>query len=278
LGLFLQIVGGVVVTLILVMLGFYFFVKIKFGGLLKLDPDENQTPLRIHLNEDFVAPWTDKKEAVSANDAVLSLGYRRGKSYSIPELPSINLTAYFKQPVVAVIYHHDALGVWLDFAAEDKNTENEITVTNGPLGSGADTRPEKQISWLKSYSVSQLHEAIQEKLDVNGDYLPIDEDNFREYFEQSHRKDMKFRARNGGMSQAEFSRHVEEIGKRFSDKDLHQAFVAAKSQELAQWSEAALEEFMEAKSAEEVESTLYDDSSYFLLCPFTPIQKHLSHI
>ena len=194
-----------------------------------------------------------KKEAVSIDHEVLGLGFHRGKSYNVPEMPNISLTAYFKPPTVAVVYHHETIGIWLDFAAEDQ--DNEITVTNGPIGTEADTRLEKQISWLKNYSVSQLHEAMEEKLDVNGDYLSIDESNFHEYFEQSHRKDMKFRARNGGISHAEFSRHVEEIDKKFSDKDLHQAFITTKSQELEQWSE-------------EEQAMLDDDASYFFIIPF----------
>lgn len=265
-GLFLQIIGGVVLTLILIVVGVFIFLKIKFGQWLKLDPDQNHTPLRIHLNEDFVAGWMKTKEPAVANGEMLALGFKRGKSYTVPEMPDLNLTAYFKGSIIGVMYKHTAAGVWVDFAVE--SADIELTFSNGPIGSGTENRPEKQINWLQDHSIPELFQALSAKLDPTATYKTVDESDFRAYFESSYRKDMAYRARNGGMSHEEFLRHVEEMGKTFSDKELDQAFSDAKLQEIEQWSEAALEEFIESKSADEKER-FYNDGDSYLIVPFT---------
>ena len=265
-GLFLQIIGGVVLALVLLVIGFFLYLKIKFGKWLKLDPDQNYTPLRIHLNEDFVAKWMTQKEVASIDEEILSLGFSRGKSYTVPEMPGVQLTAYFKAPMVAVLYLHDVAGAWIDFGVE--SDEIELTVTNGPIGAATETRPEKETHWLKEHSPTQLLQVLTEKMDVNAAYKNIDTDNFREFFELAHRKDMAFRARNGGMSHKEFLGHVEEMGQKISDDDLHEAFVAAKLQEIEQWSETALEEYMEQKSEDE-QARLYEDADNYFIVPYT---------
>ena len=265
-GLFLQIVGGLVITLILIVIGLYLFVKLRFGKWFKLDGEQNHTPLRVHLNEDFAADWMDRKEASAANDVMLELGFTRGKSYTIPELPDINLTSYFNAPVVGVVYRHDIAGVWVDFAVESE--DQELTVSNGSIGAGTEYRPEKLISWHKDHSVSELYQEIQTKLEPNAKYTEVNEESFREYFELSYRKDMAYRARNGGMSHDEFLRHVDEFGKKFSDQELHQAFVEAKLQEIEQWSETALEEFVEAQTDEQRDK-FYETGDGYLIVPYT---------
>lgn len=56
-GLVLQIIGGVVVSIILIIIVFYVFIRLKFGKHLNYDAEANQTPLCVHLNEDFSADW-----------------------------------------------------------------------------------------------------------------------------------------------------------------------------------------------------------------------------
>ena len=264
--LFLQIVGGVVLSLIVVIVGALFYLKIKFGNWLKLDPGQNHTPLRIHLNEDFGQKWMTKKDVAAIDGEIRELGFTRGKSYSVPEMPGVQLTSYFKPPIVGVLYRHDIAGTWVDFGVE--TSELELAVTNSPMGAATETRPEKQTLWLKEHSPTKLLEALTEKMDVNATYKTIDEDNFREFFEASHRRDMAFRARNGGMSHREFLGHVEELGQQISDDKLHEAFVLAKLQELEQWSETALEEYMEAQADDE-QARLYEDADNYFIVPYT---------
>ena len=245
---------------------YYIFLKIKFGKWLKLDADQNHTPLRIHLNEDFVAKWMEEKPGAEADEHLKALGFIRGKSYVVPEMPDLKLTAYFKAPLVGIVYKHEVAGVWVDLAAEYDGIEQ--TVTNAPLGSATENRPEKQVRWLKDKTIAELYETLNAQLNQDANYVVADEGNFREYFESSYRKDMAFRARNGGMSHEEFLHHVDELGKNYSNQELDQAFVDAKLQEIEQWSETALEEFLENKSDEDKER-FYAAADNYLIVPFT---------
>jgi len=158
-------------------------------------------------------------------------------------MPLVKLTAYFKSPLTAVLYQHEVAGVWVDIAL-DKKGELELTVTNAPMGEAAENRPEKQIDYLKGHSVAQLYEHINTYVDNNVSNNPITPDNFREFFEGAYKKDMMYKARNGGISFTEFLRHKEEFGKKIAAKDVREAFVITKVEELEQWHYVAINEYL----------------------------------
>lgn len=264
--LFLQISGGIFIAVILLILAIYLFFKIKFGKYLSLDPEQNQTPLSIHLNEDFSPVWMEDKKVKAVDKELAQLGFDRGKSYCIPEMQNIELTAYFKAPLVAVLYSHEIAGIWVDLAFEKPN-ELELTVTNVPMGVATNHRPEKKIDYLKGESVNQLYEHINSYIEDGASYTEPTPDNFRELFEETYKKDMAYRARNGGISLEEFLGHKEEFGKKISAKKTHEAFIDTKEQELYQWSQFATEEYTESLSEEDQEN-LYHEGGLFIV-PFS---------
>ncbi len=263
--IFLQILGAVVLVIILLILGIYLYFKIKFGKYLSVDEERNQTPLVLHLNEDLSPGWMDEKKLRQGNDALLQLGFERGKSYSIPEMPDVRLTAYFKPPLLAVLYKHEIAGSWVDILLQEKEGP-DLTVTNVPMGEATEHRPDKTIVYLKEASIPELHEHILSLRQEGDVYQEISQDNFREYFEKTYRKDMAYRARHGGMSFEEFLRHEKEFGKKISDKHIREAFVMTKRQELYQWEELVTEEYLKGLSEDEQEA-FYDSGSFIV--PFS---------
>jgi len=183
--LFFQISGGIFIAVILLILAIYLFFKIKFGKYLSLDPEQNQTPFIIHLNEDFSPAWINGKKVKAVEKELVQLGFERGKSYSIPEMQNLELTAYFKVPLVAVLYRHENAGIWVDLAFE-KPGELELTVTNVLMGVATDLRPEKKIDYLKGKSVSELYEHINLYIENGASYTEPNPDNFRQLFEETY--------------------------------------------------------------------------------------------
>lgn len=264
-GLFLQIIGGIfIVVIILLILGIYLFFKGKFAHFFSYD-EENKTPLAIHLNEDFSPVWLSDKKVKLIDVELTQLGFVRGKSYDIPEMQNIELTAYFKAPLTAVLYKHKVAGVWTDLVLE-KTGKLKLTVSNAPQREAAEHRPEKKLEYLKEKSVTQLYEHIQAYIEEGVSYKVCAPDDFREYFEETYKKDMAYRARNGGMSFEEFLANKDELGKKVSDKDSREAFIITKEQELSQWSEVAIEEYTNSLSDREQDS-LYDQAG-LLIVPF----------
>ena len=81
--LFLQIIGGIVIGVILLIAGVYLFFRIKFGKYMSLSEDETQTPLIIHLNEDFSPTWVKGKKVKPVAQELAQLGFVQDKSYTI---------------------------------------------------------------------------------------------------------------------------------------------------------------------------------------------------
>jgi len=246
---FLQIVGGIVVFIILVVLLFYVYFRIKMGKYYGMDAANELCPLHIHLNEDLAPEWVQKKAAKKIADELLELGFVRGKTYSIYEMNDYEMNSFFKPPFTAVMYNHPVAGNWVDIVAETDDGKM-ITLSNAPMGDSINMRPGNEKHFIPDDSPSGLFEKIQQSLQGRH-CIELDAVQFREYFENEYKKDMLWRHRNGGASLEEFVDTAKLAGKKFSEKNIREAFVEFKENELSQWHEAALREYRERENIAE---------------------------
>ena len=88
----------------------------------------------------------------------------------------------------------------------------------------------------------------------------IQPSDFREYFETEYKKDMTWTNRNGGITLQEFTETAKATNKKYSDKDIKVAFIEAKTSEIEQWREAAIEEYRTKYklSQDDFEDTRYE--------------------
>lgn len=263
--LFLQIVGGVIVTIALLGLTVYLYFRIKLRKYWNLDEDQDYSPLTIHLNEDFSPSWLSNTKIQPIDGELSQLGFERGKSYRVPELQDAELTAYFKTSLIAVLYRHEIAGVWVDFTLEKENG-GSLTVTNSALEGTLEYRPQKKVIQLKEKTATQLYEHISSYVEGSVDYKTCTPENFRDFFEEEYKKDMAYQARNGGISFEAFLKSEKALGIKTSEKNIREAFLKTKEQELGRWEGAATEEFFTSLSEKEQES-MYDDSFLFIV-PF----------
>lgn len=244
---FLQIVGGIVVAIVLIIAAIYAFLRFKFGRMLQA-AELTSEPLQIHLNEDFAPDWRDQGDAAEYLRELKSLGFETGKAYFIVEMEGVCIQSLFKPPYVASICTHPAAGDWVDVSFVAATGEKEIDVTNAPMGETINSRPETQKIYLKAARAPQLFETLREVVgDAEGKL--INDSNYRDFFEDAYRKDMVWRCSRGGLTFAEFAATAAAGEEKYSEQQIREAYVETKLEELHVWHEAALERIVELDEA-----------------------------
>lgn len=263
---FLQILGGLVLSLLVLFAAGCLYVFSKYGKYLKLDDlTSKEEPLLIHLNEELEPSWLNEKKVVTTIDKLKSLGFERGKAYSIYEMPSFSLLVFFKSPMVAVLYHHDVVGNWYDLVVQAADG-TEYTITNAAIGDNIKKRPDKKMKYLPQANFEKLLNSIDKVIANNGPFDEIDPDNIRELIETSYKKDIAFRLRNGGLSFEEFEAEIKNSSIKSTAKEIETGYIDCKFQELEQWHCAALEEYRVKENIDE--EKFYDIQHRLLIIPF----------
>lgn len=241
--LFLQIVGGVVVALVLIVILIYAWIKIRFGRHLSLADGDNE-PLQLHLNEQYAPAWRDKGEAGELLAELQNCGFELGKAYSVLELEGVNVQSLFNPPFIATLYEHPLVKSWVDLSFKAEDEDLEIDVCNAELGETIKVRPETRKIYLKQARVPEMFARLKQEVgDCKGAF--INDSNYREHFEESYRRDMIWRCSQGGMTYEEFVTTAESGSTKYKERRIKEAFIDTKVQELHRWHDAAIERIQE---------------------------------
>ncbi|VAW44508.1 hypothetical protein MNBD_GAMMA02-625 [hydrothermal vent metagenome] len=263
--LFLQIIGGIVVGIIGIIILFYIFIRIKFGKFLHADT--NSEPLIIHLNKDINPEWIQSKKPQQYIEALKSLGFEAGDAYLIKEMEGTQLVSMHQGPICAVVYQHPLAGAWVDMVLNEVEGI-EYTVSNAPMGAAFDAPDNTHKVMDPSLTTEEIYTQIQVlKNDSQKEFEPIDEENFRAFFEDAYKKEMVWRIRKGGISFDEFVKTSGESKIKTSDKNLKGAFIEMKEADLHEWQEAALEHYRKVNNIEY--EVFCDDAYNMIVVPFT---------
>ena len=247
--LILEVLGAILLLLIIGGVMFYFYLRYKFGKWMNVDPEMNWTPLRIHLNEDLSPSWLKDKKSRSVIESIEALGFRQGDPYIIPEMNNFQLLSFFNPPYSAVLYYHELTGLWIDFVAESEKGA-EFTVTSAPTGAELSTRPEMTKVAMQETNAPKMFEQIKE-ISAGRALKKIRQSQFRSLFESSFEKDILWKNRKGGISYEEFLAIERETDWKNSKKNITEAFIATKVNELNQWHQAVLEQHQESAGLSE---------------------------
>ncbi len=251
---FLQYVGGFIIAIIIILFIGYLYLKIKFGKLLGVDPDN--VPMMVHLNEDLVTPqWLEKPKSIKLIKQLENLGFVRGKPYRILEMHGVSLFSLFNNGYTAVVYTHPVVGLWTDIVFETKD-EYHYTATNAPMGGEINTSPKDIKISDPSASVEKLYSLISEQTQDKQAIL-VNNDNFRVFFENAYKREMSWKASQGGITREEFS----EIGKnakiKITESNSEKAFIDTKLQELEDWNEYGIVEFYKDNGEDEYNGNVF---------------------
>lgn len=255
--LFLTIVIGCICALLLV-IGVGFLIISYFVGRSILCNNADATPLVLHLNESLLDEWITSKKTIELIEQFTALGFRQGKTYTIPEFSDTQLVSLFSEHLIGVIYEHPDAGYFVDMVHAQSN-DQFLTVTTAPLGEEMDDIPGVKKFFLTNASVQDIHEKIHAEMDES-DSLNINDENFREYFEQCYKYEQSYRYKNGGVSFEEFQKTAAKLKKKLSDKEIRSSYIELKESEIDMLNEAGLQEYFEQNN---IDLENQYDHSYF---------------
>lgn len=237
----LQIIGGIVVAIVVFVILVFLYLRIKFGKLIYADT--NHEPYIIHLNQDIDPQWIHNKKVKTLIESMESFGFNAGEPYFIQEMKDVYLLPFFNDCICALIYQHPVVDTWVEMVLLDENG-TEYNVSNQTIGSSLEA-PENIIKFIDpSLSIQNIFDKIQEIIKSSDvPLITIDDHNFRDFFENSYKKESAWRARKGGVSYEEFVKLSQENKIKISTKNTRQAFIDSKVTELYHWQEAALEHY-----------------------------------
>ena len=200
--MFLQIIGGIVVTLVVLALLFYVWIRLKYGKWLD-HAETDHEPLQLHLNEDYSPAWRDKGTAAAFIADLKGCGFELGKAYAVVELEGVRTQSLFQPPYMATVYKHPLLETWVDLTFIAEPDELMINVSNAELGETIKAPPNCRKIYLDNASAQMLF--VRLKQETEGLRGKIFNDaNYRECFEEAYRNEMSWRAGQGGTTFEEF--------------------------------------------------------------------------
>ncbi|MCP4113446.1 MAG: hypothetical protein GY749_49280 [Desulfobacteraceae bacterium] len=264
-GIFFKILGIIFAVIIVILLSAGIYIWLKWRNLKKFMADtfdadiQASTPSRIHLNEDLQPDWLNSDDIREELAMFESSGFSIAGAYRIKEMPAISLMGMINESesMMAVLYKHEDIGYWTDFAIEYADGR-ELTVSNAPMGGELETRPGAEKIFAKDKSLSELLEIAKSKKQ-DGPYAEITKENFRDNFEASYAKDMAWRNERGGASKKEILRVAENMGMDISEDDLETAYDELQENDLDRFHEECIEQFSKETTMSVAEWEEYRD-------------------
>lgn len=262
--LFLQIFGALVLVVVILAVAAYFHFRKQIRQLMEMGGEDHTVPLLIHLNVDPMPEWLEEPSIEARLLEIEALGFERRSAYVIPELQAMELQAFAKAPCLACLGHHTVAGTWFEMIAEDE--EGRIySVSNVNMGGEIDTDPNNvKIILNPSASPEQIDRAMAEAI-RDAACVDLSRRDFREQYEQGYKKEMGWKMGQGGITYEEVRKVAENSGEAYDDETLEEAFLEAKENELQQWHDAAIHEFLAAQDIDEAQ--FYEQEERHLIVP-----------
>ena len=266
--LLLDIAGIVFIALILIagLMAFSIVRKWRRFRETLTETDDSWGVPRIHLEVDAQPEWMSREPAGHIVRRLAKADFASGRAYTIPEMPSVRLTAMFhaKTGVTAAVYEHDQVGVWVDLGLGYEDGE-EITVSNVPTGGEMDHRPEVVKVTMPGASLDDLAAEMRKHLKKKPRVM-LNDETFARFFEESYAKDMEWRMERGGVTEEEIRRVAASSGMELTDEQMAMACSEIKSREIFRWHKDCLGTFRRITTLSVYEYTSYlENGDFFVL-------------
>jgi len=259
---------AIVIVICLAVVGFILF----FRHLSKFD-DNLANPLAIHLHKDLAAKWIEEKQAVALIAEFKKIGFTQGDAYTVEQMDKVKMLSLFNNQYVGVIYVIESMGYFFDIMHQSANGDY-LTVTTMPFAEDFEPTPGKEKILLEKTTVANAFTLLQERCDKT-DSNKLTNETFRNCVEQYYKDEQAYRNRNGGMSFDEFNNVAKKHKQKISEKDLREAFIELKEEELNLWNDAAAEEYFRDSNIDEDDQY---DFCYFLVPKKTDTEAFLHYL
>lgn len=257
-GLFLKIIGILfLIVMATIVIGF-FLIRRWLRNLMK-----NSVPptfSTINLTKIDEADYPQDQKLLNQLAELKNHHFEFGGAFEIEEMPGMSLfSAKLRdQDVLACVYLHPMVGVWVDLIAHFEDGA-ELTVSSAPTGGEMDTRPECRKILMASETIEALLDTMLKEIE-GAELLPLALDDFDTLFKTSYEKDMAWRNEQGGVSEEEVRRMVEQQGRDLSEEEFIALMASIKENEISVRAEECLENFQETTSLSVHEWKLHEDS------------------
>jgi hypothetical protein len=269
--LLLKIVGGITLSIIILVGGFIAFVWWKLRGIAKGLGESLPPPATVDLTLEPDPKWVNTDAVRRDLAALQACGYVQGAAYRVDGIAGVSLIALHHPGLGAhgCYYQHRLAGNWTDLCATLADGL-ELTVCNAPKGGEMDTRPDTEKTFLPGKTIAELHARLTERIAGQAlkAYAP---ENFKQEFKETYAKDMAWRNGKDGLSEEEFLRVAANHGKALTDEQLKEAFKESKLQELRQRSVEALGAFEQATTLTVSQWKQYEGRMFILRESFHPV-------
>jgi hypothetical protein len=220
--LFLQIIGFLFLLFIVLVVGVILVIRWKLKqfvkGLEGLTTDAMSTPSRIHLVPESNLVWKDPTGARQLQDDFRTLGFTDTGSYTVPELSALRLHALSKaeDSAYAVVYEHDAAGVWIDIVTRYEDGTS-VTYSTARQGGELDQRPGHSCTRDPEASPSALYQRFLAERPQRA-METVGPDEFVQKFEQAYADSMDWRNARGGPTEEEIRAIAAASGEEYTEE------------------------------------------------------------
>jgi len=227
-GLFLQIIGGIVVgfliLILLLVLAWKLFKRRLMRQLASMAGDLQYAyiPARLNLQLAKQIQWQDEKKVQALARELTDLGFADAGAFRVEELDYLRIRglAHEGQSIYAAIYEHDKAGVWLDVYSLYLDGTG-ATHTNASEGEHLDKRPGHLRVHDRTSTLAELVRRHVAERPPRG-LRPATTLEFQRIFEQTYADGMDWRNARGGITEAEILRMAAAEGKELSPDELQQ--------------------------------------------------------
>jgi hypothetical protein len=206
---FLIITGTVVIAGYLI---FKFLLKFYRKPILEIDLSPIDRP-----------KWSDSRKIKDLADAFLRNGFEEAGNYSCWQIPSLIVAGFVRpsEQMAGVLYDHPAAGIWADCYVQYADG-GSLTVSNARAGQEMDHMPQQTKIYATGSSVDELLKRLRAER-RHAERLTITKEEFSSLFEDSYRKEMKWRMERGGPSSLEVMRVANAMGQSLDSEKLQNA-------------------------------------------------------
>jgi hypothetical protein len=257
--LFLQIAAALLVSMVLVVVGFWFWIKWRLrrafrelgdsvkemGQALQALKSSAGTPSRIHVRALAPLPFDDTAGERSVVAPLLSAGFSDLGSFCVEELPALKVHALMnvQEAAYAVVYEMQGPGVWLDLFCRYPDGTS-VTYSPSPE-TGLERPPGKPIIRDRDADAATLYRRfVQER--PTGPFVPVSAETFITRFETAYAEEQDWRNSRGGVSEREIRRIASRQGEPADDFTIQLARHVEAARAAAATSEAVKERFFAA--------------------------------
>lgn len=192
-GVFLQIIGALVLILILVVVAAALYLRFQVSRIKKMAEMMGGpvAPVRVHLDPAPGYAWNDPAEVERIRTEFALAGFSPAGQFTIREMPMVGMAAFANAEATAygVITHHPMTGVFVELVrAFDDGRMHTLTTAPEPKPK-LPTYPSKTVVRLEGASVADLVREL-EFLPANGQLVAHTPEAFPHIFEEAYNREM----------------------------------------------------------------------------------------